>query len=479
MNSRKYFLLTVVGVLFFYGCKVMEPQPLPAVTPMPAQFDTAIKEQDTFALEFSTFFPDPYLVELIDSALKNNNDLNIALQRISRAEARLTARKGAMLPSVDAVVSGGGERYGDYTMNGVGNFDTNLSPNIKEDQRIPTAPTTDMFVGLRSSWEIDLWGKLRHREKAAAAGLMATREARQLIVTNLVANLSHHYYELLAFDAELEIVKKNIALQEEELEIVKAQQAGGRATKLAVQQFAAQVLNTKAIRYHLLQSRAEVENEISLLLGKYPGHVARDTSLPGPARSVTIRAGLPASLLLRRPDIRQAEHVMEAAKENVQAARAAFLPSLVITPYLGLNAFTPGLLFNGGSAAYGLVGGLTGPLFHQRALRSQYTIANAENREAVYAYQQRLLEAYTEVVTRLSAVQNLRHSYNTKLQEVQQLSDAVVTARDLYLSGYANYLEVIMAQKSVLEAELELVNQKRDIFLALVQLYRSLGGGWK
>ena len=170
---------------------------------------------------------------------------------------------------------------------------------------------------------------------------------------------------------------------------------------------------------------------------------------------------------------------MEAAKENVKAARAAFLPSLVITPYLGLNAFTPGLLFNGGSAAYGLVGGLTGPLFHQRALRSQYTIANADNREAVYAYQQRLLEAYTEVVTRLSAVQNLRHSYNTKLQEVQQLSDAVVTARDLYLSGYANYLEVIMAQKSVLEAELELVNQKRDIFLALVQLYRSLGGGWK
>lgn len=247
---------------------------------------------------------------------------------------------------------------------------------------------------------------------------------------------------------------------------------------MAVQQFAAQLLNTKAIQYRLLQDRIEVENAVNALAGEYPRTIPR-ASLPALSERAVIPVGLPAALLSRRPDIREAEFNLAARQENVQAARAAFLPALTINPYIGLNAFTPGLLFKGGSVAYGLLGGLTAPLFQQRSLKAQYSIANAGNREAVYQYQQRLLDAYAEVMTKISATQNYRQSYTVKKLEVQQLKEAVTTARDLYLSGYANYLEVIMAQKSVLEAELELMRQKRDIFVALVQLYRSLGGGWK
>jgi HAE1 family hydrophobic/amphiphilic exporter-1 len=479
LNPAKMSTVAVIaaGILLLgaAGCKVAQVQPMPEVKPLPNDIGEA--DYDTLQVEFKKLFPDSCLVALIDSTLANNTDIKIALQRIERAEARLASRRGAMLPSVDGVISGNAERYGDYTMNGVGNFDTNLSPNVGKDQRIPTSPSTEMFLGVRSNWEIDLWGKLKHLKNASAAQLMASREARRLVVTELISHLSQQYYRLLALDAELKMVQKNIALQEEGLEIVKAQKAGGRATKLAVQQFAAQVMNTKAIRYQLLQERKQLENEINVLRGSYTGNILRDTSLP--AQAAVFEAGISSSLLLRRPDVRQAELEMSAARENVVAARAAFLPSLVISPYVGLDAFTPGLLFKGGSGVYGLAGGLTAPIFHQRELRSQYKMVNADNREAVYRYQQKLLDAYNEVATNMSAVENFRAAFALREQQVQQLREAVVTARDLYLSGYANYLEVIMAQRTVMEAELELIKQKRDIFLAVVRLYRSLGGGWE
>jgi outer membrane protein TolC len=170
---------------------------------------------------------------------------------------------------------------------------------------------------------------------------------------------------------------------------------------------------------------------------------------------------------------------MQTSNENVLAARAAFLPSLTLSPYIALNAFTPSLLFNSGSAAYGIAGALTAPLFQQRRLRAQFVMANAANKEAVYNYQQKLLNAYSEVVTQMNAVENFKNAYTLKAEEVQELHHAVVSARELYLSGYANYLEVITAQKNVLEAELQLNEQKKNIYISLIQLYRSLGGGWQ
>jgi multidrug efflux system outer membrane protein len=460
------------------GCKVMEPAAKPPVKPLPAQYGEKAGTSDSLKLVFRHVFADTCLYNFIDAALKDNTDLNSALQRITMAQARLAERKGAFLPAVTGGVNAAADRYGDYTMNGVGNFDTNLSPNISKDQKIPVSPTTDLWLGLSSTWEIDLWGKLRHQKKAAQAELLATEKGRQLITTSLVATLAQGYYNLLGLDTELKIVRKNIALQRQALETVQAQKTGGRANELAVQQFRAQLLNTRGIEYRIVQERIQVENELNAIAGKYPGPIIRDTALPGSV-AVSIETGLPASLLSARPDVRQAEYDMQTANENVLAARAAFLPSLTISPYIALNAFTPSLLFNGGSAVYGVAGGLTAPLFQQRRLRAQFLIANAANKEAVYNYQQKLLNAYGEVVTWLNAVENSKTAYTLKTEEVQELHQAVISARELYLSGYANYLEVITAQKNVLEAELQLSEQKKNIYISLVQLYRSLGGGWQ
>lgn len=475
-NIFSYIILVLVVAIA--GCKVMQPAPLPAVKPMPQQFTDKAGTTDSASLVFKNIFSDARLNNFIATALKDNTDLNIALQRIEVAHARLAQRKGAFLPSVNGVVSGAADKYGDYTLNGVGNFDTNLSPNINKDQKIPVSPTTDLFVGLTSSWEIDLWGKLRHLKKAAQAELLATEKGKQLLITSLVATLAEGYYTLLGLDAELKIVRKNIELQKKAVEIVEAQKVGGRANELAVQQFRAQLLNTRGIEFRIMQQRVQVENELNAIAGSYPKHIDRDTSLPQSV-AVAIEAGLPASLLSARPDVQQAEYELQMMKENVQAARAAFLPSLTLNPYVAFNAFTPGLLFKGGSLAYGVAGGLTAPLFQQRQLKAQFVMANAASKESVYNYQQKLLNAYSEVVTNMNAVDNNKQAHTLKLQEVQELYAAVTSAQELYLTGYATYLEVITAQKNVLEAELALNEQKKNIYISLIQLYRSLGGGWQ
>ena len=183
-------------------------------------------------------------------------------------------------------------------------------------------------------------------------------------------------------------------------------------------------------------------------------------------------------MLSRRPDIQQAELELVATNADVVSARAAFLPSLTISPYVGLNAFKPYLLFNAGSVVYAVAGGLMAPVFNQNQIRADYSIANAQKRNALYTYQKILLNSYSEVMTNLRSIDNNKQAYALKEQEVIQLNDAVSTAKDLYVTGYANYLEVITAQKGVLDAELQLTRNKRDLFESVINLYRSLGGGW-
>src|ERR1044072_1656755 len=432
-NIFSYIVLVLVVAIA--GCTVIHPAPLPAVKAMPQQFAEKAGETDSANLVFKNIFSDVRLNNFIATALKDNTDLNIALQRIEMAHARLAQRKGAFLPSVNGVVSGAADKYGDYTLNGVGNFDTNLSPNINKDQKIPVSPTTDLFVGLTSTWEIDLWGKLRHLKKAAQAELLATEKGKQLLITSLVATLAEGYYTLLGLDAELKIVRKNIELQKQAVEIVEAQKVGGRANELAVQQFRAQLLNTRGIEFRIMQQQVQVENELNAIAGSYPKHIDRDTSLPESV-AVAIEAGLPASLLSARPDVQQAEYELQMMKENVQAARAAFLPSLTLNPYVAFNAFTPSLLFKGGSLAYGVAGGLTAPLFQQRQLKAQFVMANAASKESVYNYQQKLLNVYSEEVTNMNEGNKNKQTHTLKQQKVQKLYSAVTSARELYLTGY-------------------------------------------
>lgn len=468
-----------LAAIILQGCTTVR---LPEEEKLPAAPQTFNGQADTTTIadiKWRVFFTDATLVKLIDTAVQNNLDVKVALQRVLTAKAGVRISEGAFLPSVDAVLSAGADKYGDYTMNGVGNYDTNLSQNIDKDQHIPTSPTTDMFLGLRSSWEIDVWAKLKNRKKAAYARYLASQKGRQWVTTQLVAEVARLYYDLVAQDDNLEIVRRNIQLQEKALDIVKAQKEGGRATELAVQQFNAQLLHTRGFEYEIRQNIASIENALNVLLGRYPQPVTRSASITKLALPQQVQAGIPSGMLTRRADIQAAELELIAARASTQAARKAFLPSFTITPYLALNAFNPSLMFSPGSVVYGALGGLTAPLLNKYQLKAGFAVASAEQATAAYNYQKNILQGFNEVVTNLQALDNYKKFYQLKQDEASVLFNAVTTANELYLNGAASYLEVITAQKGVLDAELEVIIGKKALFVASIDLYRSLGGGWE
>lgn len=474
-------LLIAAPALLLSGCYTPGQLEVPGTPAIPTTYTDSTSATDSTGiatLSYREFFKDTLLQQLLDTALSNNTDLLLATRRMEITRAQLMAASRAWLPSLNASLSAGVDKYGDYTLNGVGNYDTNLSPNIDDKQRIPD-PVTDFFIGLRSSWEIDLWGKMRNRKKAAYLRFLASEKGRQLVTTQLVSQVAGLYYELMAIDYEQTVITRNIQLQETALITVRIQQEAGRATLLAVQQFNAQLFNTRSLALGLKQQRIELENQLNALLGRFPQPIKRDSSLLTAALPRYAQTGVPSALLLRRPDIQQAEMELQAARADVLAARADFLPSLQITPYAGFNAFKGNLLFNGASAAYGLLGGITAPVFHKQQLRSQYNISNAAGMSAFYAYRQAVINAYQEVITALGKIQNGSQAYQLKQAEVEMLQAGVSTANDLYATGYASYLEVITAQKSVLEAELALANSRKELFLGTITLYRALGGGYR
>ena len=474
---KAHHVVTVLVLgLFMSSCYTPKAVEYPDAPVVPAKFDsTLVTHQDSVALSYQQFFADPYLKQLLDTALHNNTDIQIALQRVEMTKAQLMVASRAWLPSVNAGVDAGVEKYGDYTMNGVGNYDTNLSPNIDNKQRIPN-PVPNYFIGLKSAWEIDLWGKLKNGKKAAQQRMLASEQGRRLVSTQLIANVAGLYYQLLALDNERSVLERNIALQETALATVRIQQEAGRATLLAVQQFHAQLLNTQSFMMSIKQQTTRLENQLNALLGRFPQAIPRDTSLLTATLPPIANVGMPASLLSRRPDIQQAALELGAAKADVAAAKAAFMPSLNINPYVGFNSFKANLLFNTGSVAYGLLGGVTAPIFNKKQLAAQYQVNSATALSAFYNYRQRVIDGYQEVMTALAQLHNGQEAFRLKEAEVIMLRDGVSTANDLYITGYANYLEVITAQRSVLEAELALANSRRELFLGSIELYRALGG---
>jgi outer membrane protein, multidrug efflux system len=476
------YRLFIIVLLSLGGCKILhQPAPIEAVN-VPTTYAAPATAETTDSTSigdqpFGQLFLDPNLVALIDTALGRNLDLKIALQRIQVARANFGISQGALLPQVDAVASVGLDRFSRFTVNGFGNFDPTPG-SVENGTSLPT-PTPDLFLGLRASWEADIWGKLRNRRRAAFNRVLASEEGRNLIATALVADVARLYYTLLASDAELEIIRENITLQTRAVELVEVQKQAGRVTELAVQQFRAQLLNTRSLAGQVRQRIIETENAINVLLGRYPQAITRGSSIREQQLPASVLAGIPAQLVRRRPDIRQAERDLEAANVDVAVARAEFLPSLNLTPYLGVNSFRADLLFNPVSVVAGVLGSLAAPVFNRRLLKGNLLISEAQSREAYLAYQRVILTGVSEVVSSLRGLENYRGVADLQTEEVAVLRQAATTSDDLFAANYATYLEVITAQRSVLDAELALVNTKQAQFTSLIDLYRALGGGWR
>lgn len=434
-------------------------------------------QQDTSNIaqrKWKDYFADPYLNALIDTALKNNQELNITLQEIEVARSEVRARKGELLPFVRLNAGAGVEKVGRYTSQGAGDATTEIKPGKEMPDPLP-----DFLISASATWEADIWHKLRNAKKAAMTRYLSTIEGKNFVITNLVAEIANSYYELLALDKQLEIVQQNIALQNNALEIVKVQKEASRVTELAVRKFEAEVLNTKSLQYDIQQQITETENRINFLLARYPQPIARNTGSFDAELPQNIQAGLPSQLLANRPDIKQAELELAASKLDVKVARAQFYPSLEISASIGYNAFNPAyLLKTPASLLYSLAADLVKPLINMSAIKATYYTANAKQLQAVYNYERSILNGYMEVANQMSNINNLSQRYDTKSKEVLALTQSIDISNDLFRSARADYLEVLMTQRDALESKLELVETKKQQLNAMVNIYQALGGGW-
>ncbi|PJJ59498.1 TolC family protein [Hymenobacter chitinivorans] len=444
---------------------------------VPATFTGAAADStnNIARVTWKEFFTDPNLTALIDTALQRNQELNITLQEIEIARQEIRARKGEYLPTVGLGAAAGVEKAARYTLPGA----TEENVDIKPERRTPD-PLTDFQVGAYASWEVDIWHKLRNAKKAAAARYLASVEGKNFTVTNLIAEIANSYYELLALDNQLAIIQQNLQIQGNALKAVRLQKDAARVTELAVRRFEAQVHNTQAKQFLIQQRITETENRINFLVGRYPQPIVRNDATFNDLVPKAIQGGVPAQLLQNRPDVRQAEQNLVAAKLDVQVARANFYPSLRITGAVGSAAFQPGLLATlPESVLLSVAGDIAAPLINKNGIKALYYSANARQTQAVYNYERTVLNAYIEVANQLANISNLEKTYSEKAKEVQALNESSTISNSLFSSARADYTEVLFTQRDALESKFDLVETKMQQLNATVNVYRALGGGWK
>ena len=480
MKSSTAALIMAGSLILFSACSTVKSLPEQPHRRIPDSYTGQVDTANTAHLGWRDFFTDPNLVALIDTALTNNPDMAEALHQLEIAQSGLKLRKSARFPSVDALAEAGLSRYGFYTADGIGNYDTNFSENLQEDEKLPN-PLPDYFVGLRTSWEIDLWGKLKNRKRAAYQRFLSTYEGRHLVQTALIEEVATTYYELLALDNELAIIRKNIELQQDALGIINVQKAAGRANELGVQQFVAIVHNAQGKEQEIQQQISAAEAHLNFLLGRFSGDIPRDTTTWTAAGFTgSIQEGTPLQMLSLRPDIRQSQLELLAAGAEQLATKAEFLPALVLSSHIGFQAFDfEKLLLAPTSIAYSVLGGITAPVFNQRMIRSAYETAQATHGIAFQNYERVVLKAWAEVQRSLRAQDYITQRANHNRQEVEALQKAVDAAHELFIAGRASYLDVITAQRAALDAELNLVGTRHEMTANKISLYKALGGGWQ
>jgi NodT family efflux transporter outer membrane factor (OMF) lipoprotein len=457
----------------FSACKV------PALTTskqenksVPEFYKNAQDTTNSATIPWRQYFTDPFLTALIDTALKNNQELNIALQEIEMDKNEIQARKGEYLPFVHLGATAGVDKAGRYTWNGLSEEDLKANPD-KGPKYIG-----EFTLAAYASWELDVWKKLRNAKKAAALRYLSTIEGRNFTVTNMVGEIASSYYELLALDNLLAIIRQNIELQTNALRIVKLEKEAAKVSQLAVNRFDAQLLHTQNLQYDIQQRIIETENRINFLAGRFPQPVLRSNDGFNDIPMGMISSGIPSQLLRNRPDIRQAELQLSASKLDVQVARANFYPSFRITSAVGLTAYNPTFIFKPESILYNLIGDAVGPLINRNAIKATYSNANLKQISSAYNYERSILNAHIEVVNQLSQLENYGKSFETKAREVDILTQSIDISNKLFISARADYIEVLLTQREALDSRIELVETKLKQLQAKVNIYRALGGGW-
>jgi multidrug efflux system outer membrane protein len=461
--------------LIYTGCSVPAILPKKENRNIPVSYYNSQDSTNTGKVNWKSYFTDPYLTALIDSAFSNNQELNITMQEIEISRQEIRARKGEYLPFVGLGGAAGVEKLGRYTNMGASEATTDIKPGKETPEPLP-----DFQIAAVARWEVDIWHKLRNAKKAAVSRYLASIEGKNFMMTNLVSEIANSYYELLALDNQLTIIQQNIDIQNNALKIVKMQKEATRVTELAVRRFEAQVLHTQNLQYDIKQRITVTENSINFLVGRYPQHVKRNSGNILDLAPNVMQTGVPMQLLENRPDVQQAENELAATKLDIEVARANFYPSLSLSAGLGLRAFNPVYIAKlPESLIASLAGELVGPLINKNAIKAAYASANAKQIQAVYNYEKTVLSAYIEVANELSNISNLGNSYDLKFKEVEALTESTNISNALFRSARADYMEVLLTQREALESKFDLVETRMKQLNSTVNMYRALGGGWK
>jgi multidrug efflux system outer membrane protein len=458
--------LLLSAALLLSGCTVGPNYKRPVVA-VPPTYRGAVPDEtaqtDTATLgdqKWRDIFQDEQLRALIRIALQQNYDVRIAASRVLEANAQLGITRADQFPTLSAGA-------------GIGDVRT------AQAKFLPKFETSIGQVNLSAAWELDFWGKFRRATEAARANLLASKWARQEVVSTLVANVADAYFQLRALDLQLEISKRTLDSRQESLHLTRILANGGATSLLDVRQ-AEQLVFTAGAEIPALEQQIEQqENFLSILLGQNPGDIPRGQTLTEQRQPPQVPPGLPSSLLERRPDIRQAEEQLVAANAEIGVARAAYFPDISLSGSGGFQSSALTNLFSGPAGAWSFGASLAQPIFTGGRLRSGVRLAEAQQQTATLFYQQSIQEAFRSVSDALVAYRKTREFRAQQELLFESAKDAARLSQMRYTGGATGYLEVLTNETNAFSAELGLVQARLNELLALVQLYEALGGGWQ
>ncbi len=479
------FLLAAVT-----GCKVGDPYKRPDFDVLPEEYHGSVSRLDSIAadsldsiplarMKWIEFFGDYDLVSLIDTALANNIDMQRTVQVLEMSRQDLLQARASFYPSL-----GAGPGYTrDYRSLNHNNYGSNRGRRI-HGENPPTSMYTERLsynIGVSSSWEVGLWGKLRWKKDAARAAYMQSEEFKKAVQTALVAEVASTYYELLKLKAELAVAERNLNLNENTLRIVELQYEAGEATSLAVRQTKSQKLRFEALIPQIEREYALQENRLNALLGREPQRIEIRGHLDNAKFNGNYNTGVPMELLQNRPDVAASEYELIMSNAEVGIAQALKYPTLTIDASMGLDSYKANKLFSTpAESLFALINGaIFQPIFQQRRLKTNYKKALARRQLAQLDFKETILDAVREVSDAMITLDKLEQEYVLTQERLNTTQRGVTDAALLFRSGFANYLEVITAQSDALDSELGLIDIKMQILLANIELYRSLGGGWQ
>ncbi|WP_336067673.1 TolC family protein [Mesoflavibacter sp. CH_XMU1404-2] len=457
-------LLLIVVAITMQSCFVAKDYTRPELEETDHLFRTDNLPADSLSMadiSWKDLFSDSYLQQYINEGLQNNLDIRTAIQQILVTEAYLKQGKAGYLPTVSATAQMTRQE---------------LSGNSQFGSFFSSLDQYELSGSL--SWEADIWGKIRSNKRASEATYLQSVAAHKAVKTQLVSSIATTYYQLLALDAQLEVTEQTVAARDSSVITIKALKDAGQVNQVAVDQNIAQYNNAKALLVDIKATIFKTENALNLLLGRSSQPIQRG-SLENQNFDADIKVGVPATLLSNRPDVIASEYGLINAFELTNVARSNFYPSLTLTANSGFQSLELDQLLDANSLFATLVGGLTQPIFNQRRIKTQHEVAKAQQEQALLAFKNTLLTAGNEVSNALYDYEAETEKFEYRQNEVEALRNAESNSEELLKNGYANYLDLLTARQSALSAELNLIDNKLQQMLSVINLYEALGGGWK